>query len=420
MSNESVANALSNIRAMTNIDFWNTARKMDPTFKSWTSEGTADIFTEKGFEELKLLNEGKVLNSFLNLSLRVALNIVNIAQVKDPLSGFDFGETYQTMQGAYLQRMAVHSMKPVSPGYVNLKDGDSIDPYIVRKPELSERFYQFNENLQNFFTWQEYNIKQVIIGERGVGEVVAGVTEQLINSFEVQRYLDKLEALNAYLNSTTYPLRDTQIVVSTFPTKGEATLEQFQDLYIAIKNVITRMKISVQTGQFNSMNFKSTQDITRLRMLIRPGILSRMQVQVLSAAFNKDEYGLGLDILEIDNFGGLKPYKEKEFTTPLYPVYSSIGEMIGYAETEGAKIATVKEDEAYYKDPNSDILAIIADKGVIFNAIQNPTEMHPIFNPRGLYTNYWLSSPFNAVACDHLYNLVAIKGTKPNTGTDQV
>ena len=45
----------------------------------------------------------------------------------------------------------------------------------------------------------------------------------------------------------------------------------------------------------------------------------------------------------------------------------------------------------------------------MFTSTQNPYNVRPIINPRGLYTNYWASAVGNTVACDPLFNFVVFK-----------
>lgn len=102
---------------------------------------------------------------------------------------------------------------------------------------------------------------------------------------------------------------------------------------------------------------------------------------------------------------------DEELTTRAYPVYGPLGDEIGFATTEGATTATLTEDEVYWQDPNEDVLAILADKGVVFETVQNPYEVIPIYNPRGRYMNYWASSPNNGIHWDYFYNYVVFKNT---------
>ena len=47
--------------------------------------------------------------------------------------------------------------------------------------------------------------------------------------------------------------------------------------------------------------------------------------------------------------------------------------------------------------------------GIIQVLAQNGYEVTPIYNPRGLYTNYWANRPNNGINWDPLYNMVVFR-----------
>lgn len=391
---------------ITNVELWNAIRAKFPTFASHTAEATKNTFTEAGYDALKQLPENP-LNEFWGLLLRVFLQQVNISHAKDTLEEKGFGEYYDNPRGGFIQRMAVNSIKPISPAYKGLKDGDSPNPFVVRKPTVSERFFRQNFDYASLVTIpDDFQAKQIFISEFGFDEFMGGIMEGLRNGYTIQVYENKLEAINAAINSEEYPMQATQqyeVELSDDPTDAELT-----NLILTLKNIASAMDLAPQTSAFNAMKFASTQDKSRLKMLVRPGLMNAIGVRTLTGAFNPEQLSLPFDAIEVPNFGGLKPFKEAAFTTPLYEVYNDLGEVIGYAETEGATVPTVETDNVFWQDPNADVIAIIADKGVIFNSMQNGYEVEPIRNPRGRYTNYWASSPNNTVAYDPLYNLVTV------------
>lgn len=391
---------------ITNVDLWNAVRAKFPTFASHTAEATKEFFTESGFEALKQLPENP-LNDFWGLLLRVYLQQVNVSHAKDTLEEKGFGEYYDNPRGGFIQRMAVNSIKPISPAYKGLKDGDSPNPFVVRKPVVSERFFRQNFDYASLVTIpDDFQAKQIFIAEFGFDEFMGGVMEGLRNGYTIQVYENKLEVLNAAIHSSEYPLQDTQqfeVSLSADPTDAELT-----NLILLLKNLASAIDMAPQTSAYNAMKFASTQDKTRLKMLVRPGILNAIGVRTITGAFNPEQLSLPFDAIEVPNFGGLKPYKEAAFTTPLYEVYNDLGEVIGYAETEGATTVTVQTENVHWKDPNEDVVAIIADKGAVFYSMQNGYQVEPIRNPRGRYTNYWASSPNNTVAYDPLYNFITI------------
>ena len=389
------------IAKISNADLWNAVRKFSPTFRSHTAEATAELFTEKGFAQITN-PDAKILNEFFQLSIRVALQQVNISHAKDPLAEAGFGETYNQPFGGITQRMAVNSIKPINPAYKNLQDGQSVDPFIVRKPTMSERFYDQNFDYQSFVTLQDFNLKQVFISEYGVSELVAGVMEGLQNGWTIQRYANKLEVLNTAINDAQ--LKATQqVTVNYTGTWTDAALKEF---ILAVMNVITSMTVSAQSSAFNMAGFASTQDKGRLKLLVRAGYTNALRVQTLVGAFNPDQLNLGIDVVEVEHFGGIK--YQTSAGAALYPVYSANGEEIGLATTSGASEAEYQTDspDVVAIDPNADVLAVLADSGFMFETMQNEYRVETIHNPRGLYDNYWASAPNNGIHYDRLYNFV--------------
>lgn len=386
---------------LSNAQIWDDLRNNFPSFASHTAKATADLFTEKGFEMLNR-SDLTAVNDFFELSLRVSLMVVNISHAQDALEVAGFGEAFDQPFGAIIQKMNTNSIKPINPKYKGLKDGDSPDPFVVRKPVVNERFFQQNFDYASLITIpDDFQKKQIFISEFGMSEFQAGIFEGLQNGYTIQKFENKLEAINKAINSTKYPLKETQkmsVSLSDTPTNEEV----LQFIY-SILNVVEAMSIPPQTDAFNAMGFSSTQDLSRLSLLIRPGWKNRIML-VLPQVFHYEQSPLAnINIIQVPNFGGIEYYSEDEEGATLYPHYDSLGSEDGWSKTVGGELYT---GGFYTKDPNKDVIAILADKGFVFEARQNPYLVEPIRNPRGLYTNYWASSPNNTVAVDPLYNCV--------------
>lgn len=393
--------------ALSNVDLWNGIRAAFPNFANHTSKGTKEMFTEAGFEQLKNFSL-ETLNEFWDLSMRVFLQTVNIAQARDPLNEQDFGEVYEQARGGYIQRLAITPMKPISPKYKGLENGKSVDPFVVRKPKIDERFFKQNFDYQHLITIpDEFQFKQIFISEFGMSETMAGLFLQMENAYKVQKYVNKLEAINEGINSVSHPLQGSQIVTTSLSESPTET--ELVNLILTIKNVISAMTVGASTSAFNALRFQTLQSRDRLRILVRPQFKNELSVIVARNSYNADTLNLPIPIVEVENFGGLQPYKEATFTTPMYEVYDSFGAVIGFTEVQGGKAVTVAERDVFWKDPNADVIAIIADKGWLFESIQNPYRVEPIRNPAGLYQNYWASAPNNAILVDALYNVVVVK-----------
>lgn len=396
-------------RAITNKALGDMIAKIYPSFKSHTAQLTAETFTERGFDRITQLDPAFV-NDFFELSMRVWLNVVNISHAKDILAEKDFGETYDQPWGAIIQRLSTNSVKPINPGWIGLKDGDAPDPFVVRKPVVAERFWKQNFDYASMITVpDDFQMKQIFVSEYGMSEFMAGIMEGLQNGYTTQVYLNKLEALDAAINSTKTPLRLNQI--QTLEMSETPTDEQLRGMINAIKKIVAAMcDLGPQTDAFNAYGFNSTQDRGRLRLLLRQGYLPDLETNTLYAAFNRDNLETGIPIIQVPNFGGIT---YSDGTNYLYPVYNSLGERIGWNTAANQSTPNVDEAQVTAVDPNADVVAVLADKGVVFECRQNPYTVEPIRNPRGRYVNYWASSPNNTIAYDSLYNMVVFKKATP-------
>ena len=405
--------------ALTNLQLWNHVRNKYPKFASETSEGTKDLFTERGFSQLKQF-DSSVLNDFFELSLRVYLQKVDAAGVKDLLADQGFGESYATPFGGYTQRIAVNTIKPISPGYKGLQNGDSPDPFVVRKPETAERFFSQNFDYASLITMPDDAMyKNMFVAENGMVEYFAAVMRGLANGYKQQLYDNKLEAINAAMHSNDFPLQATQKIgtaIANWNAASVATADdesayasQFIGLIQLIRNTVDAMIYTSATGAFNQAGFVTCQRPERLKLLCRPTLANA--ISAIMRLNSADDMSIPVDIVKVPDFGGLEPYADAAYTTVLYPVYDTLGTVIGYNTTEGATTATVLEAAVYWKDPNEKVMGILADSGLVFTNIQNPYEVEPIRNPRGRYVNYWASSPNNGIFFDRYYNMVVIENT---------
>ena len=423
---------LATLTGMTNAQLWDLARKASPNFASHTAKATKEMFTEKGWEALTR-NGLNVINEFFELSLRVGFQRLTQSRAKNPLEATGLVQVYDTPNGGFVQRIAIDSIKPVSPAFRNLQNGQSVDPFVVRKPTSSERFFGMNFDYQSWITIQDFQVKEIFINQNGMGAYVAGIMEGLRNGYTIQEYENTLECLHKALNSTQYPLKDSQKLTLASWTDAAPTSAELISFVKAVKDVETSMRVVPQTDMYNAAGFKSLIDTEDLVLLVRAGIKTEIELGVELGAFNPDRLNLPFEMHEVEHFGGLQPYGVNNEL--LQEVYDANGTVVGYIDaaatingparivngqwivniTSGGATAdtTFPAEPDHWVDPNANVLAVLIQKGAIFENSQNPYVINPIPNPRGLYTNYWASRPNNGINFDYYYNLVVI--TKPNS-----
>ena len=427
--------AISSIAGVSNVTLWNMARKADPTFASHTAKATADTFTEKGFEAIQRSNVS-ALNEWFNVSLRIAFQMLNVATAKNPLADSGLVEVYDTPNGGYVQRMALNAIKPVSPAFKGLSNGDAPDPYVVRKPDLTERFFAQNFDFQNFITNQDFQIKTIFISEYGMGQILAGILEGLQASYTKQEYYNTLEAINAGLNSTSHALKDSQVVRLTSWTDATVTTAELTEFIKIGKNIARHMESVASTSEYNAASFDSVTNPEDYVMLVRPSVLT--DIETMNALNAPGSVSIPFKVHAVENFGGMQPYSINADTgaadTLLQPIYDALGVCVAYVDgsvtvngpahydaasgkyivnvTSGSTTAdtnqTLVDSEITWVDPNASILAVIAQKGLVFENAQNPYTVEPIRNPRGMYDNYWANRPNNSIVYDFYRNVIVI------------
>lgn len=387
-----------------NSEIFKLAQAFSPQFKAYTAHVTAANL-DLGWEANKTIDP-EVVNEWFKVSMKIILQKVDIATVKNPIEGYGIVENYQTEWGNMVQRLAVSGMKPVDPKFHGLQDGQSVDHYIVRKPKVEERFFSQNFDFQNFFTLQDFQIKQILQSEFGMDQITSGIVAQMENSYQKQRYLNELEALSAGINSTDFPLQTNQVLEMDSWTAAGVTDAELLGFIQSVKNLVANMTLSPSTSAYNAGKFETAINTDDLVLLVRPEILTAIQTRLMVGAFNKEDLTLPVEVKPILNFGGLVP---TDGTDTLYPVYNSLGEQIGWNKTEGSTTVTVELGEESYNDTNENVLGVLVQKGAIFTTEQNGVQMLPTpVNARGVYTNYFFNVINAGVHFDYFYNLVVI------------
>lgn len=304
--------------AVSNASYEKAFLKAYPQYKQYTSGVTASVFKDNGFLDTVLSDVAK-LNEVFNSLNRITLNIINIAQVVDSFDIGDFGENYESEYAAGVQRIAIMPMKPTSPKFKNLSKSGA-NHQAVRIPKVEDRYFKINFDFQNYYTIQEYQIRQMFVSEYGISEFYAGFMAQMRNSYVEQKHLNTLECLNALINSVAHPLKDTQKVTLTSWTETDGfmtpTSTELIDFIQRIKNIVSHMNATTSTDAYNALGFKTHQDTSRLRLLCRVGIKNLIDTEVMVGAYNPERVSLPFDIIEVENFGGMVPIKniEDDFT----------------------------------------------------------------------------------------------------------
>lgn len=394
---------LSNIA--TNAEYWAFLRYVSPQFAGITPEGTANLFTERGWSALTQ-NGFSAINEFWGIFIPWYLAQVDVALSQDPLEEAGFGQTYGDLPGGAIQKIGMNSVAAVTPAYRNLQNGRGPDPFVVRKPTANARYFKYNYDYQSLITVpDEWETKQLFLRDYGFSEFMAGVMQGLQNGYIESRATARLEVFNAAINNEEYPLQTTQKIQIQEP--DHTNPETLVDFVRATKKVAAAMRMVIASGKFNAEKHRTLPAKDGLFLLVRAGYMTDLDLDVVRGSFNAETLNLPVKVVEVPHFGGLVPYADAGYTQRLYPAYSEdLGEQIGFNTAEGQTVATHTEDQVFWKDPNEGVYAIMASPRVMMVANHNPYQVEPIRNPRGRYTNFWASAPDNGIWYDPNYTFV--------------
>ena len=458
-----------------NSKLFEACRAFSPNFKNLTSAVTAQMLDNNGFEAINSI-DNSIVNNWFNLSLKIVLQKVDVARARNPLEDSGIVEYYDTPYGGYAQRLAVQSLKPTSPKFKELVDGSSVDMQKVRLPKVTERFFKLNWAFQNYYTLQDFQVKQIFQSPYGMSEFIGGIVSQMQASYKKQKYVNALETLSAGINSTSHALKSTQKIELSSWTDAGVQAAELQEFIKALKNLKVQLEATPSTSAFNAAGFETAVDADNMVCMMRAGIQTDIQTALTTGSlygFDKQFLDMPFKVQEVVNFGGLVPVKsvdetktgdgtttafelekdgyritkvtvggvastawtfDKEnneitfteapandaaivitYDAMLYPLYSTTtGEQIGWVYNEDTTTADVQDGAESYIDTNEDILAVVIQKGTIFETIQNPVQVIPApYNAAGLYQTFWFSQADNGISYDYYYNVIVI--TKPQS-----
>lgn len=425
----------STLTKLTNADFLEAVADRAPQFSALAAKKSKEVFSEAGFEALSQIYSanGDPVTDFYQVALLVGLQYVDMVDFSNPLDSMGLIERFQMDYGAYCQRNRVKRIKGVSPAWLGLKNGDSIDQDEVRKPEVIQDYYHLNWEYQNFISLQDFDLKQGWLSENGIGEITAAVFNMIGLDRVETEYAKFFEVLSGAINSTDHPLQNTQIMELSSDLSSEAGVRAFVKF---IKNVARSIEAVPSTDLFNAAKYPNGNEAkNKMVILVREGVLSQIE-DVLGYAFNPEKLALPFEIKEVPNFGGMTMCSAAD-DSELQPVYDKNGVVVGGVDksatvngyaikrasdgrwivniTSGGATADttfpeLDRGEVIYEDKtNTDVIAVIIERGAIFELIQNQmvTEVHR--NSRGMYVNTFFNQPHNGIGYNHTKNLVVFK-----------
>jgi len=345
----------------------------------------------------------ELANKFLEISMAWYDKEMFVEEAADILEEQGFGEKESMAYAGMMRNLYVKVSNPVEPKFKNIQNGAGTSPYMVRKPEVTEIFYTFNADYQNYITVQNVEMKTAFASAYGVSELIAKVMEGLRNKFVEWVYNKKLEVLNLLVNDEN--LKDSQVVEVTMDSYSNAEL---QNLSNVIDNAISALTLTAN-GAFNMKGWKQRERKENLRLLMRPLIDNAAKNYVTPYAFNDVILKNDVKKVYIENFGGLIPQVDINGTlTDVEPIYDEENRNTDTFKAEGSETVYTLDD-IVWKDPNEDILAVIANKDIMKMIEQEGYIVEGAYNQSNRATTFWASEANVGFIYDRYKNIIVIK-----------
>lgn len=396
-------------------------------FDNLISNGTNKLFTEAGCTDL-LQNDIDLVNEFTGLMTKVVFQKFDLPRVKNKFVDSGLVETYDAPDGGVMQRIAGTVLPEITPRFTpeQMKSGND-NPFQTRFTQPTQRFFKFNDNYQNMISFQDFPYKQAFVAqENGIGLMLSEKMNALQLSYELHNEAFILKVLMSGITNKDRPLQETQKIGIDW--SDNPTDEQYRAFIETIMDVMSVIDDSWMTGDFNQNGYKSSWSPDDFVMFVRNPIKNRIRTRLMVGAYNPDDLAIPISrVNTVNDWGGLEPYSDAEFQNRLYPVYDSKwGNVVdGYytttaggdkvdcdwlkhTPTDTSNLVVDDGSNVFWKDPYDDVLAVIAQKGLVFRGIQNGYQIRAIQNPANLVDNYWASAPNNAVNYDSNYNVIVI------------
>lgn len=371
----------------TYADMIPSAVKVGDTLPNGRAATRSDsIASLRGIGEIMMTYQ-PLQNAFLSaLVNRIGRVIITSRLYENPWAGFkkgllEYGETIEEI-------------------FVNLAKPYQYDPTVAesevfkrRIPDVRASFHSMN--YQKFYptTVSNDQLRQAFLSWQGITDLIGRIIEQVYtganyDEFIVMKYMIAQAALKGEINSVKIP-----------------TVTSENARAVTTSMVAQARKLSYMTSQYNLAGVKTYTDPSSLYMILTTDIESIFDVEVLALSFNIDKAELIGRQIGVDGFGVIDEERLAEIFAD--DPYTNYVPFTSEQKTALSSIAGLMVDESWF---------------MIFDNFYNMTE---IYNPQGLYWNYfyhvWKTfsiSPFsNAVLFTTETPAITSVAVTPNTVT---
>lgn len=449
--------------AILNVDSIAMCRSIDSSFEAMTADWTREKFNTIGYGPIQ--SDPMIRNKWYAVDLTWRLQKVMFSKVKDLLEEQGFGESFSGDFGSYIaQRLYSHILPCVNPAYMEIEEGKEYGHAPVRLHEIDEDFWVENEDIMNIVSLpDDFQWKGIFENPYGMDVMNSGKANALAEGVKLQKYLIKKDLINYILTNDRFPLTDAQKVEVKDIEMGD--VDSITEFLTALRRVVRKITFTSDAcgGMFNAKHYADAVNKDDLVLLIRPdtedlfGTISKlnetrnMEIPV-KTVYVEDFGGVVPVINESQKFAAGKVYLVSDDATPTYTEYKALVDAEATNTVEATVVASLtgatktlisdklgvvkavayylstgiattgsgqsevtyktiyvpKENAAVY-DPHEDTLAVLADRRVIFQQMNNNQTVEADRDSYRKITHFIFTLPKNMRGYDPHMTVVEFK-----------
>ena len=239
--------------------------------------------------------------AFLNtLVQRIGKTIISYRPYTSKLTLLDVGDMEF---GQIMQKTKTQMPVAIEDDTYNLVDGESLDMYVVSKPEVHQKLFVKRTPLAFFKTFQTKALKEAFLSAEAMGNFVASIYGEIRNAIELaQENLGRLTMANYMANASAQQVYDlvslyNETTTSNIPT-GYKALQNESFLRYAlqvIKNVAFSMETMSTLYNDGTETRHTPAGLQRVASLVQ--FRTALETQVDYAAFHENYVKLASDIV---------------------------------------------------------------------------------------------------------------------------
>lgn len=239
--------------------------------------------------------------AFLNtLVQRIGRTIISFRPYTSKLTLLDIGDMEW---GQIMQKTKTQMPIAIQDDTYNLVDGQSLDMYVVSKPEVHQKLFAKRTPLAFMKTFQTKALKEAFLSAEAMGNFIASIYGEIRNAIELaQENLGRLTLANYMANASAQQVYNLVTLYNAATGETQATgitaLQNEPFLRYALqtmKNVAYSMETMSTLYNDGTEQRHTPRELQRIASIIQ--FKSALETQVDYAAFNDDYVKLATDII---------------------------------------------------------------------------------------------------------------------------